>query len=77
MSKHIYARDPRVPASFEPTGQLIVIGLINPLLGGVIGVIFVGLDFFIRYQVLANARLFARPSVPGAPRPAPSWAQAR
>lgn len=54
----ILRRDPQVPAMFEGIGQLIVIGIINLLLGGVIGVVFVIFDFVIRDMVLRNRHLF-------------------
>jgi hypothetical protein len=54
----ILQRDPRIPSMVEGIGQLIVIGLLNLLLGGVIGVIFVVLDFYIRDVVLQNRHLF-------------------
>ena len=58
MSKRIFARDATVPADFEPIGGLIVIGIINLILGGVIGLVFVAFDFFIRDKVLSNAQVF-------------------
>ena len=36
----------------------MIIGLINLLLGGLIGVLFVTFDFIIRDKVLSNRRLF-------------------
>lgn len=54
----ILQRDSRIPAAFEGIGQLIVIGLINLFLGGVIGVLFVIFDFVIRDMVLRNRHLF-------------------
>ena len=58
IAPQIRLRNPNVPKAFESIGQLVVIGAINLLLGGVIGVIFVGFDFFIRDKVLTNNRLF-------------------
>ena len=54
----ILARDPSVPDAFEDLVQLVIIGVINLFLGGVIGLIFVAFDFFIRDMVLSNRRLF-------------------
>lgn len=54
----ILARDSRVPAAYEGVGQLIVIGVLNLLLGGIIGVVFVVFDFIIRDMVLSNRHLF-------------------
>lgn len=56
----ILQRDPRIPAMFEGIGQLIVTGVINLLLGGVVGVFFVVFDFVIRDMVLGNRELFER-----------------
>jgi hypothetical protein len=57
-SKAITARDPRVPDSAQGTTQLIVLGVVNLCLGAVFGLIMVGVDFYIRDQILTNARLF-------------------
>jgi hypothetical protein len=43
---------------FENISGLVIIGVLNFLLGGFIGVLFVGFDFYVRDQVLSNARLF-------------------
>jgi hypothetical protein len=37
---------------------LVIIGIINLLLGGFIGVVLVGFDFYIREKVLTNSHLF-------------------
>lgn len=57
-AKRILERDPAIPAAFESIGQLVIIGVINLVLGGLVGVLFVGFDFFIRDKVLTNAHLF-------------------
>lgn len=59
----ILQRDPRIPAAFEGIGQLIIIGVINLLLGGIVGVLFVIFDFVIRDMVLRNRHLFERAEV--------------
>lgn len=64
----IEQRSPDVPAMFEGVGQLIIIGLINLFLGGIIGVVCVGLDFYVRSLVLSNRHLFE-------PNPAPDTAE--
>lgn len=51
-------RDSRVPAAYEGVAGLVIIGLINLLLGGLIGVLFITFDFIIRDKVLSNRRLF-------------------
>ena len=59
-----------MPFDFEPIVGLVVIGLINLILGGVIGVAIVGLDFYVRDQVLSNRRLFDRgPTTEGSKLP--------
>jgi hypothetical protein len=66
----ILQRDPGVPSMVEGIGQLVVIGLLNVLLGGVIGVVFVAFDFYIRDVVLQNRHLFG-----GAPAASPQAVQ--
>lgn len=58
ISKRIAFRDSKIPKLYEGINELIVIGLINLFLGGVIGILFVGFDFYIRDMVLTNAYLF-------------------
>ena len=58
MSKRVRAREAAVPQAYEGLTQLIVIGLVNLLVGGVIGLIFVGLDLFIRERVLTHRWVF-------------------
>lgn len=62
VAPHIMARNKAVPEVFDGIGSLVVIGIVNVLLGGVIGVVFVGFDFFIRDKVLSNRRLFCNES---------------
>jgi hypothetical protein len=66
VSRRISQRLASVPKDFEGVGGLAVIGVINLLVGGVIGLIFVGFDFYIRDKVLSNRRLFNQmlPTVP-------------
>ena len=52
MSKRVRAREVAVPPAYEGLTQLVVIGLVNLIVGGVIGLVFVGLDLFIRERVL-------------------------
>ena len=58
-AKRIRDRDPNIPAEFDGIAQLVIIGLINLMLGGVIGVLFIAFDFYIRDLVLTNAHLFS------------------
>jgi GYF domain 2/Family of unknown function (DUF5362) len=62
----ILERNSRVPAAFEGVGQLIIIGIINLCLGGMIGVAFVIFDFFIRDLVLRHRHLFHPVAMPDA-----------
>lgn len=57
-AKRIRSRDVTIPKEFESVTQLIIIGVVNLILGGFVGLIFVGLDFYIRDKVLTNAHLF-------------------
>lgn len=54
----IQQRDPGVPAAYEGVTGLVLIGLVNLCLGGMIGVAFVVFDFIIRDKVLSNRHLF-------------------
>lgn len=57
---HIIARNRGVPAAFESTTGLVIIGLINLFLGGVFGVLGIIMDFVVRDYVLKNEHLFDR-----------------
>jgi hypothetical protein len=59
MADRIKARDRTVPAAFESTTGLIIIGLINLFLGAMVGIVLVGVDLWVRQQVLNNSRLFS------------------
>ena len=59
---HIQARNSAVPAAFESITGLVIIGLINLFLGGVIGVVGIILDIVVRDHVLRNRHLFNRES---------------
>jgi hypothetical protein len=58
LSPFISARDASVPEAYESMSGLVIIGVINVLVGGFIGVAFIAFDFYIRDLVLSNARLF-------------------
>lgn len=58
LAKAIRALDPGVPAAFQDAGPLVVMAAVNLILGGVIGVVFVAFDAYIRSQVLKNAHVF-------------------
>jgi Protein of unknown function (DUF2510)/Family of unknown function (DUF5362) len=57
----IKAQDRNIPAAFQSLTGYIVIGLINLFFGAVIGIVLVGVDLWVRQQVLDNARLFSAP----------------
>ncbi|MGQ9528123.1 hypothetical protein [Chloroflexus sp.] len=58
VSSRILRREKMIPATFEDITQLVIIGIINLIFGGFIGLIFVAFDFFIRDKVLKNRHLF-------------------
>jgi hypothetical protein len=58
LANRIRQQDPTVPEAYGSTTPYVIIGLVNLLLGAVIGVIIVAFDFYIRDKVLTNARLF-------------------
>jgi len=58
MAKLIERRDASVPASYESVTQLVIIAVINALFGAMIGIVFVGFDFYVRDKVLQHQSLF-------------------
>jgi hypothetical protein len=58
MAKMISQRRANAPREFEGVTGLIVIGIVNLFLGGVIGILCVAFDFYIRDRVLSNRHLF-------------------
>jgi len=58
MEKKILNRDADVPQVYESVTELIIIGVVNVLFGGIFGVILVGFDFWIRSEVLAHREVF-------------------
>jgi Protein of unknown function (DUF2510)/Family of unknown function (DUF5362) len=64
IADRIKVQDKNVPAAFESMTGYIVIGLINLFFGLVIGVLLVGVDLWVRDQVLKNSRLFSTPITP-------------
>lgn len=55
----IRAGDSNIPKEYEgQVTQLVIIGIVNVLFGGIIGAVFVGFDFYIRDMVLKNKHLF-------------------
>ena len=66
IAPRITAGDATIPAEFEGIVGLFLIGVLNLFLGGVIGIIGVVADAYIRDRVLKNRHLF----VQGSPTPA-------
>lgn len=58
LPNKILNRDSDVVSYYKSPHNLIIIGIINILLGAVIGIIFVIFDFYIRSLILKNAYLF-------------------
>lgn len=58
LAKAIRALHPGVPGAFRDPGWLITMAAVNIFLGGVIGVVFVAFDAYIRSLVLKNAHIF-------------------
>jgi hypothetical protein len=58
MPDRIRQRDSSIPKEYQGVGGLVIIGLVNLFVGGIIGVAFIIFDFVIRDKVLSNAHLF-------------------
>jgi hypothetical protein len=58
MAGRIRRREASVPTDYEGVALLVILGVINLFFGGVIGVLFVAFDFFVRDKVLSNKHLF-------------------
>ncbi len=67
LPPRIERRDPYVPATFESLTGYVISGVLNVVLGGVLGVALVALDLYVRDQVLKNRHVFAAGAVPAAP----------
>jgi len=64
----IRAGDSSIPKEYEENiTSLVIIGVVNVLLGGIIGAFFVGFDFYIRDTVLKNKHLFVTKNTEGKP----------
>lgn len=73
LPDRIRGRDPALPELYRGINQLVIIGIVNLLLGGIIGILFVVFDLFIRDQVLTNAHLFTGTTVaPSSASPSPA-----
>ena len=58
IAPRIQRREASIPRAFEPWTMYVVIGVINLVFGGVIGLVVVALDLFVRDQVLKHRHLF-------------------
>jgi len=56
--KRIKNREATVPPEFDKISGLIIVAIINLLLGGLIGLLFVAFDFYIRDKIISNKHLF-------------------
>jgi hypothetical protein len=61
----ITARDSSVPASWEGIAGLVIVGIANLVIGGLVGVAFVIFDFVVRDHILKNRSLFTRTTEAG------------
>jgi hypothetical protein len=59
VAPRIERRETAVPGIFEPLTGYVIIGVVNFLLGGVIGLVFLAVDLFVRDQVLKHRGLFS------------------
>ncbi|HET8942619.1 MAG TPA: DUF4339 domain-containing protein [Rudaea sp.] len=68
----IKARDPEIPTAYEELGGIILIGVVNLFVGGVIGVVFAVFDLYVRDKVLSNRHLFNAAPAQAAPASLPA-----
>ena len=58
LEKKILNRSADIPQIYESITELIIIAIVNVLFGGIIGVILVGFDFWIRQEILTHRDIF-------------------
>jgi hypothetical protein len=58
VAPRIERRESGVPSAFASLTGYVIIGVINLVLGGVIGLILLGVDLYVRDQVLKHRNLF-------------------
>ena len=58
MEKKILNRDADVPSLYENVTELIIIAVVNLLLGGVLGVAWVGFDLWVRSEIMNYKEIF-------------------
>ena len=79
LAGSIDRREPEVPAAVRGVAGLVVIGIVNLLLGGVVGIVLVAVDLFVRDKVLTNEGLFTDHAAVLETQPAPraprTWQQ--
>ncbi|MCP1220364.1 SHOCT domain-containing protein [Acetobacter orientalis] len=54
----ILARESSIPDEYESLSGYIIIGCVNLICGGVIGLVFCGFDLYVRDQILSNRSVF-------------------
>jgi Protein of unknown function (DUF2510) len=67
IAPRIERRESSIPSAFTGLTGYVIIGVINLVLGGVIGLIFLGLDLYIRDQILKHRHLFGEHATAGTP----------
>ena len=58
MIDRIRSLDPKVPFEYEGIVGLVIFGIVNLLLGAIIGIAGIVVDFYVRDQILKNRNLF-------------------
>ncbi len=58
LPKKILSKDDTIPKIYESIVGYFIIGIVNLLIGGVIGLVLLGFDLYIRNLILKNKHLF-------------------
>ena len=58
LEKKILNRDADIPQVYESITELVIIAIVNVVFGGIIGVVLVGFDFWIRQEILTHHDIF-------------------
>lgn len=58
IAPRIERREAAIPSAFASLTGYVIIGVINLVLGGVVGLILLGIDLYVRDQVLKHRNLF-------------------
>jgi hypothetical protein len=66
LAERVQRRDPSIPATVEPLTNYVIAGVLNFVLGGILGVAMVGADLYVRDQILKERGLFEAGIVPAA-----------